>query len=190
MRVKRKENAVVRAADWYTRRTYGRAMEVPGVMAQSPWNMMGWGMLEFGHDRSHKVDERLKTLAATKAATVIGCQFCIDIGSHLGREAGVSERQLRDFHDYEQSDAFSPVEKLVMRYAEQMSQTNVDISEDLFAQLREHFDDPQLVELTAAIAIENFRARFNNALDIPPAGFSEGAFCPMPERDHAGSGAA
>ena len=77
--------------------------------------MMGWGMLEFGHDRSHKVDERLKTLAATKAATVIGCQFCIDIGSHLGREAGVSERQLRDFHDYEQSDAFSPVEKLVMR---------------------------------------------------------------------------
>ena len=70
----------------------------------------------------------------------------------------------------------------MIEYAEEMSKTNVQIPDELFAQLREHFNDEQLVELTAAIAIENFRARFNNALDIPPAGFSEGAYCPMPER--------
>jgi hypothetical protein len=52
----------------------------------------------------------------------------------------------------------------------------------LFDRLRKHFDDAQLVELTASIAIENYRARFNNALDVPPAGFSEGAYCPMPDK--------
>ena len=180
-RVEDKNSALARAANWYVRRTYGRPMALTGVMAQNPWNMVGWGMLEFGYERSHKVDEKLKDLAATKAATVIGCQFCIDIGSALGRKAGVSEEQLRDFHGYRESPAFSPVEKLVMEYAEEMSKESVQVPDELFARLREHFDDAQIVELTAAIAIENFRARFNNALGIEPAGFSEGLYCPVPD---------
>jgi AhpD family alkylhydroperoxidase len=140
------------------------------------------------------VDEKLKLLAATKAATQIGCEFCIDIGSHLSRKAGVTEQQLRELHAYRESEAFSPLEKLVVEYGEEMSKSNVQISDELFARLREHFDDEQLVELTAAIAIENFRARFNNALDITPAGFSEGVYCPAPERSlegvSSGNGAA
>ena len=52
----------------------------------------------------------------------------------------------------------------MLEYAEEMCQTPVVISDELFARLREHFDDEQIVELTTAIAIENFRARFNNAL--------------------------
>jgi alkylhydroperoxidase family enzyme len=69
----------------------------------------------------------------------------------------------------------------VIEYGEEMSKTNVDVPDKLFVRLREHFDDAQIVELTAAIALENFRARFNNALDIPPSGFSEGMFCPVPD---------
>jgi len=193
-RVEEKGGLMVRATNWYTRRQYGREMAVTGVMAQSRPNALGYGLHEWWHERGHAVEEKLKMLAATKAATKIGCQFCIDIGSHLSREAGVTEEQLRDFHSYRESDAFSPLEKLVMEYAEEMSKSNVEISDELFARLRKHFDDEQLVELTAAIAIENFRARFNNALDIPPAGFSEGAYCPMPERSlepvSSGDGAA
>jgi AhpD family alkylhydroperoxidase len=193
-RVEEKDGLLVRFSNWYTRRQYGREVTVTPVIANSRPNMLAWGMLEWWHERSHAVEEKLKALAATKAATQIGCEFCIDIGSHLGREAGVTEQQLRDFHTYRESNAFSPVEKLVMEYAEEMSKANVQISDELFARLREHFDDSQLVELTAAIAIENFRARFNNALDIPAAGFSEGAYCPLPERPQevmeAGRGAA
>lgn len=180
-RVEAKQGPLVRFSDWYTRRSYGRTVEITNVIGHTPWNLIGWGALEFGYEHSHKVDEKLKGLAGTKAATVVGCQFCIDIGSALSRKAGVTEEQLRDFHSYKESNAFSPLEKLVMEYAEEMSKTHVEISDELFARLREHFDDTQLVELTAAIAIENFRARFNNALDIAPADFSEGAFCPRPE---------
>ena len=82
-RIDQKRNATVRMANWYTRRSYGRDTEIAGVMAHSPPNLRGYGMLEWFHERSHSVDEKLKALAATKAATLIGCQFCLDIGSHL-----------------------------------------------------------------------------------------------------------
>ena len=53
--------------------------------------------------------------------------------------------------------------------------------DELFAALREHFDERQLVELTNVIALENMRARFNSAFDMTPAGFSEGMVCVAPE---------
>ena len=63
-----------------------------------------------------------------------------------------------------------------------MTQTPVEVRDELFAALRQHFNDAQLVELTAAIAWENYRARFNHAFDVKAQGFSKGAFCPLPER--------
>ena len=50
-----------------------------------------------------------------------------------------------------------------------------------FAALRAEFTEPQLVELATAIAWENYRARFNRTFAILADGFSEGAFCPLPE---------
>jgi alkylhydroperoxidase family enzyme len=99
----------------------------------------------------------------------------------------VSEAQLRDLPVYGTSAEFSPLEKAVIRYAVEMSKARVDVPDELFATLREYFDDAQLVELTAAIAWENYRARFNRAFHIAAQGFSEGAYCPLPERGAGGS---
>ena len=63
-----------------------------------------------------------------------------------------------------------------------MTGTPASIPDRLFTELRGCFDEAQLVELTAAIAWENHRARFNRVFAIGAEGFSEGAFCPMPER--------
>lgn len=63
-----------------------------------------------------------------------------------------------------------------------MTRTPVDVPEQVVAALKKHLDDGQIVELTAAIAWENWRARFNHALGIEAHGFTEGAFCPIPER--------
>ena len=68
--------------------------------------------------------------------------------------------------DFEQSPVFSDLEKLVLRYAVAMTQTPVEVPEDLFQQLQEHFNARQLVELTSAIAWENYRARFDHAFGI------------------------
>jgi alkylhydroperoxidase family enzyme len=106
----------------------------------------------------------------------------MDIGSAVGRTAGVTESQLVDLPRYQESSAFSPLEKLVIEYAARMTTTPVEVPETLFTALRQQLSEAQLVELTATIAWENYRARFNHALVIEAQGFSERAFCALPEK--------
>ena len=89
--------------------------------------------------------------------------------------------------DFESSAAFSEMEKLVLRYAVAMTETPVEVPDALFNELARRLSPEQLVELTSAIAWENYRARFDHAFGIESAGFSEGAFCPLPERAGAAS---
>ena len=106
----------------------------------------------------------------------------MDIGSAVGRTAGVTESQLVELPRYQESSAFSPLEKLVIEYAARMTTTPVEVPETLFTALRQQLSEAQLVELTATIAWENYRARFNHALGIEAQGFSEGALCALPEK--------
>lgn len=94
----------------------------------------------------------------------------------------MTEAQLHDLVRFEESAAFSDVEKLVLRLAVAMSRTPADVPDALFAELRARFDDAQLVELAGAIAWENWRSRYNRLFDVAAQGFSEGAYCPLPER--------
>jgi alkylhydroperoxidase family enzyme len=98
----------------------------------------------------------------------------------VGRKQGISEQQLLDLPVFETSAAFSDLEKVVLRYAVAMTQTPVDVSDELFAELQKQLDPQQMVELTSAIAWENYRARFDHAFGIEAEGFSEGAVCALP----------
>jgi len=104
----------------------------------------------------------------------------------VGRKAGVSEAKLMALADFESSGEFSEIEKLVVRYAVAMTATPVELPDAMFDSLRRHFNERQLVELTSAIAWENYRARFNHAFGCAAEGFSEGAFCALPA--HGGHG--
>ncbi len=75
---------------------------------------------------------------------------------------------------------FSESERAALEYAGAMSQATVEVGDAIFSRLRAHFEEPQIVELTAVIAWENYRARFNHALGMESEGFSEAAFCPLP----------
>jgi alkylhydroperoxidase family enzyme len=61
-----------------------------------------------------------------------------------------------------------------------MTHTPVEVPDELFQSLRAQFTEAQLVELTATIAWENYRARFNHAFGLEAEGFSEGAYCALP----------
>jgi 4-carboxymuconolactone decarboxylase len=95
----------------------------------------------------------------------------------VSRGVGVSDRQLADLTAFEDSPAFSDLEKQVLRYAAALTRTPADVPEELFNSLREQLNPQQIVELTTAIAWENFRARFNRGFGIEAEGFSEGAAC-------------
>ncbi len=69
--------------------------------------------------------------------------------------------------EWDSSPLFDNVERLVLEYADAMTITGRDVSEELFARVREHFDDDAIVELTEIVAWENASSKFNRALRIP-----------------------
>lgn len=177
----KRANPLVRLVYRLSRRQLGRDMDPIAVYAHAPGLLIGYGMFEQATAKQHRVEERLKALAETKAAAVVNCEFCCDIASSIAREAGVTEQQLLALPRYRESDEFTALERLVLDYATAISRTPTTVTDELFAAMREHFDERQLVELTNVIALENMRARFNSAFDMNPAGFSEGMVCAVPE---------
>jgi 4-carboxymuconolactone decarboxylase len=163
-----------------TRKRYDRDLEPMGVMGHSKALLLAVGGFELPLEKFKRVDKRLMYLGETKAALMVGCEFCIDIATHITAQQGVTDEQLLALPRHREADCFTELELLVIDYAEAMTKTPAEVTDELFDRLREHFDEGQLVELTAAIAWENWRARFNWAFDIGAAGFREGAACPVP----------
>jgi alkylhydroperoxidase family enzyme len=86
-------------------------------------------------------------------------------------QAGASDEKIRQIPEWRTSALFSPMERDALEYAERVTITGEKVDDDLFARLRGHFTESQVVELTAAIALENFRSKFNPALGIEAQGF-------------------
>jgi AhpD family alkylhydroperoxidase len=166
-----------------TGRETERMVEPLEAYARAPRLLVGYGLLEQATAKQNGVEPRLKVLAELKAATLTQCEYCIDIGSQIARRAGIGDDQLLALPRYRESELFDELETLVLDYAVGMSRTPVAVSDELFAELTRRFDDPQLVELTNVIALENMRGRFNLALGIGATGFSEGLVCAVPEGD-------
>ena len=98
---------------------------------------------------------------------------------------GITEQQLMELSRYESSEAFDGLERAALDLAVAMAKTPADIPSELTERLRGQFDEAQLVELAATIAWENYQARFNRVFGVRSSGFSEGAFCPLPEKHAA-----
>jgi alkylhydroperoxidase family enzyme len=86
-------------------------------------------------------------------------------------QAGAAEDKIRDVTRAAESPLFADDERAALAYAEAMTITGQKVSDALFARLRSHFPEAQIVELTAAVALENFRSKFNVALGIEAQGF-------------------
>jgi alkylhydroperoxidase family enzyme len=72
---------------------------------------------------------------------------------------------------YATSSHYSAAERAALAFAEAMTITGQKVTDELFAEARRHFSEPQIVELTAAVALENFRSKFNVALGVESQGF-------------------
>jgi AhpD family alkylhydroperoxidase len=163
-----------------TGRAPERMLEPLELYAHVPGLLRAYGGLEQATAKLHRLDTRIKALAELKAATLTHCEYCIDLGSQISRRWGLSDEELLALPSYQTSALFSDVEKVVLDYAVGMGRTPVEVSDALFAELRKHFDEAQIVELTHLIALENLRGRFNLALGVGAAGFSEGMVCAVP----------
>ena len=85
--------------------------------------------------------------------------------------AGASEDKIRQVAEAASSPLFTDNERVALEYAEAMTVTGRKVTDELFARLGASFSQAEIVELTAAVALENFRSKFNVALGIEAQGF-------------------
>jgi alkylhydroperoxidase family enzyme len=95
----------------------------------------------------------------------------VDINTASGQAAGIEDEKFAHLSEYETHPAFTPLERMVLNYADGMTISGRDTGDELFAGLCEHFSPEEMVELTAHVAFENFRSRFNHAFRIEAQGF-------------------
>jgi alkylhydroperoxidase family enzyme len=93
----------------------------------------------------------------------------------MEEEGGAAK--LDEAGNWRQSRLFSDKERLALEYAERMTVTGERVDDTFFASLRAQYGEAEIVELTAAIALENFRSKFNPALGVAGQGF-----CLLPRR--------
>jgi AhpD family alkylhydroperoxidase len=170
----------------FARRMYGREMEPTQVVAHHRPLLLGYSAVSLALERyARTVARPLKELAMLRAAQLTECEWCLDFGSKLAQHSGIPEVKLRELAVWRESSQFDPVERLVLEYAEAMTRTPAEVSDQLFGALRERFDEPQIVELTLCIGLENLFGRTSRALGVESEGFSEGMYCVRPEHRSA-----
>lgn len=130
-------------------------------------------------DRSLRTLPRsLRDLVVYRVATVLGCSWCVDFGTMKMRLSGLDTDRLGELDGYATSARFDETERLALAYADAMTATPGQVTDEQVAGLRERLGDKGVVELTYLIALENLRGRANSALGIVDQGFS--ASCAVP----------
>ena len=96
-----------------------------------------------------------------------------DINAAGGSSIGISDEKIAAVDDYTENPLFTPAERAALRYAEEMTLATVDVPDLVFEELKRHFNTEEIVDLTAIVAMENMRARFNRALQVESDGFCD-----------------
>ena len=89
----------------------------------------------------------------------------------MGSQLGVSDEKILALAEYATSPLYTEAERVALEYADTITLSDRDVSDDLFARVRRFYDDDAVVELTEIIAWENASSKFNRALRIPSQGF-------------------
>jgi AhpD family alkylhydroperoxidase len=159
----------------------GSGLEPMEIWAYQPKMMMAMGRYNGAIRKTKGIDERLRNLIELKGAQMIGCEFCVDLGSQICRNSGLSDDELLALPLYRSSDLFTDREKVALDYTVAVMRTPVEVSDRLFAEMRDHFTEEQMVEITAFLTLVNLD-RFNAAFGVGAAGFSDGMVCLVPDR--------
>jgi alkylhydroperoxidase family enzyme len=177
----------------FARRRYGVMLDPGAAIAHNMAVGRSYALFELGVERWRALDRGLKDLAVIAAAASIGCAWCMDFGYwETTVKHEVPAEKIRAVPGWRDSDVFTGLERLVLEYAEAMTDTPPSVTDEMVERLRAQLSDAQLVELTAIVAVENLRSRINSALGLTAQGFKDRCEIPSPgdKRSGAASGGA
>ncbi|MDA0161722.1 carboxymuconolactone decarboxylase family protein [Solirubrobacter ginsenosidimutans] len=127
-------------------------------------------------------DEGLKSFAHMAVAAQVGCSWCLDIGYFQALNQNLDVAKASQVPRWRESDAFTPLERDVLEYAEAMTNTPPTVTDELSKSLLDQLGPAAMVELTAHIAFSNFATRTNTTLGIESQGFSAACEVPLAAR--------
>lgn len=162
-----------RCCAWFSKRRFGAVLDPLKVAGHHPGVLRSYAIFEMGAERWRKLDRGLKELAVLAAAARVGCRWCLDFGYWKLRVGGMPVEKLEAIANWRDSDAYTDQERLVIEYAEAMSDTPPRVDDELVGRLRATLSEAQLVELTAIVAVENLRSRINAAAGLTGQGFKD-----------------
>jgi alkylhydroperoxidase family enzyme len=172
--IEQPHGVVAKIAARYSRHRFGRAVEPVMAASHHAGVLIAMGALETAAERGWKrLDPRLRWLAIQAAAGEIGCSWCTDFGYYEGMQQGIDPQKVRDVPHFGESDVYDETERAVLEYAVAATASPVALSDDLIERLHRHLSEPEIVELTSWVALENLRSRFNAGLGLKSQGFSD-----------------
>lgn len=168
----------IRIFFWKQKRKYGSVLK-PGLLwGRSPLVFSALALLYGALDRnSSPIEPALRSLITVRVSQINHCAFCVDINSSTLMKRGVPREKVEALRKWRDSNLFTDSEKAALEYAEAMTNSEQRVSDELFKQVKGHFNENALIELTGLIAFQNMSSKFNSALDIPAQGFCQ---VPMP----------
>ena len=90
----------------------------------------------------------------------------------MGVKVGIAETKLAALTGFETSPEFSDRERAALEFATAIVREDREVTDEDWARLREHFSEPEVVELVFAVGYQTFASKFAKAFRIPPQGFS------------------
>ena len=115
----------------------------------------------------------MRALLMTRVSQVCHCAFCVDANSlRLAERCGALDKVLQ-VANWQESALFNAEERIALAYADAVTATPPQVDDALKTQMKQHFTDDVITEMTALIAFQNLSARFNAALDIPSQGLCD-----------------
>jgi alkylhydroperoxidase family enzyme len=161
---------------------FGAVPEPVEVMWHNP--KVAEAGLEFGGKVGEwaAADKSLKTFAHMAVAAQVGCSWCLDSGYFEAQNQDLDMVKASQVPRWRESEVFTPLERDVLEYAEAMTNTPPNVTDELSARLLDRLGPAALVELTAFIAFSNLSTRSNTALGIESQGFSAACEIPLATR--------
>ena len=154
----------------HCRSLLGRVANAIRVAAHTPrvaQSLVGFMVAALRTEVSGVLDMRIKALVILKTSTLNGCAYCVGHNTALGRSLGFQEDEIEAIsQNYQLSDYFSPADKAAIHWAECLTERTYKRHPEVMAQLKLHFNDAQIVEITMVSGFFNFWNRFTDALEI------------------------
>ncbi len=169
--IERPKGLMMRLAYWGMQRQFGKVMTPVKVMnARVPESLKPTAAIVKFSTKGLRLDPSLVLLVGDLASQINGCAFCLDLGRAMALRSHLDMKKFEALMDYKTSPLFTERERAALAYAEEATR-NKRVSDTTFENLRKHFNEREIVEITWANAIENFYNLTNLPLGIGSDGF-------------------